>query len=125
MPATDPAFYDRALRRVGRLILAIATVGAAVLTSLKGFRLGFAFLIGALFSYVSFWGWQHVVMALSPGASQQKPWKFTLRIVALAALACGIIKLLGLNVAAAVTGLLVSAAAVILEIVFELIYARA
>jgi hypothetical protein len=45
--------------------------------------------------------------------------------VLLGALACAIIKFLGLNVAAAVTGLLVSAAAVILEIVFELIYARA
>jgi hypothetical protein len=125
MPETDPAFYDRALRRVGRLILAVATIGAGVLTSLKGFHMGLAFLIGALFSYASFWGWQHVVIALSPGATQQKSWKFTLRIVALGALACAIIKLLGLNVAAAVTGLLVSAAAVILEIVYELIYARA
>ena len=125
MPATDPAFYERALRRVGRLILAIATIGAGVLTSIKGFHMGLAFLIGALFSYASFWGWQHLVMAISPGPRKPGSWKFMLRIVVLGALACAIIKLLGLNVAAAVTGLLVSAAAVILEIVYELIYARA
>jgi len=125
MRAVDPNFYVQALRRIGILILAIGTVGAGALTSLKGFRMGLAFLIGALFSYASFWGWQHVVLALSPGATQQKPWKFVFRIIVLGGLACVIIKLLGLNVAAAVTGLLVSGAAVILEIVFELIYARA
>jgi hypothetical protein len=125
MRAADPNFYVQALRRIGILILAIGTIGAGVLTSLKGFRMGLAFLLGAMFSYASFWGWQHVVLALSPGAAPQKPWKFVFRIIALGGLACVIIKLLGLNVAAAVTGLLVSGAAVILEIVFEIIYARA
>lgn len=125
MRDVDPSFYAQALRRIGILILAIGTIGAGALTSLRGFRMGLAFLIGALFSYASFWGWQHIVLALSPNAPKQRPWKFVLRIVVLGALACVIIKLLGLNVAAAVTGLLVSAAAVILEVIFELIYARA
>jgi hypothetical protein len=125
MPATDPAFYAQALRRIAWMILAIATIGAGILTSLKGFRMGLAFLIGALFSYASYWGWQQMVIALSPGPRKQRSWGFMFRIVALGALACAIIKLLGLNVAAAVTGLLVSAAAVILEIIYELIYARA
>ena len=81
--------------------------------------------IGALFSYASFLGWQHVVVALSPDAAKKSPWRFVVRMIVLCALACVIIKLLGLNVAVAVTGLLVSGAAVILEIVFEIIYARA
>lgn len=125
MRAVDPSFYTQALRRIGILILAIATIGAGTLTSLKGFRMGLAFLIGALFSYASFWGWQHVVLALSPDGTNKKPWRFMIRIIVLGGLACVIIKLLGLNIAAAVTGLLVSAAAVILEIVYEIIYARA
>ncbi|HLH00996.1 MAG TPA: hypothetical protein VKX49_32125 [Bryobacteraceae bacterium] len=125
MAATDPEFYTRALRRVGVIILALGTIGAGALTTLKGFRMGLAFLIGALFSYASFWGWQHLVLALSPGARHKRSWRFVVRIVLLGAAALAIIRLLGLNVAAAVTGLLVSAAAVILEIVFELIYARA
>ena len=125
MRAADPEFYARALHRVGVMILALGTIGAGALVTLKGFRMGLAFLIGALFSYVSFWGWQHLVLALSPNAKQRPSWRFMLRIVVLGGLALAIIKLLGLNVAAAVTGLLVSAAAVILEIVYELIYARA
>jgi len=125
MGETDPAFYERALKRVGWMILAIATVGSGVLTSVKGFRMGFAFLIGALVSYASFLGWQHLVAAISPGPRKPESWKFALRIALLAGLAYVIIKFLGLNRAAAVTGLLVSAAAVILEIVYELIYARA
>jgi len=125
MLPTDPAFYTQALRRVAWLILAIGTVGTGALVSLKGFRMGLAFLIGALFSYASFRGWQHVVLALSPSAPKQRSWRFMFRLVLFAGVACVIIKFLGLNVAAAVTGLLVSAAAVILEIVYELIYARA
>lgn len=125
MATTDPEFYTRALRRVGVMILALGTIGAGALVSLKGFRMGLAFLIGALVSYASFWGWQHAVLALSPGAKQNRSWRFMFRILLLAAVALAIIKLLGLNVAAAVTGLLVSAAAVVLEIIYELIYARA
>ena len=87
--------------------------------------MGLAFLIGASLPYASFRGWQHVVAALAPGAKRRKSWRFAFRIVLLGALALVIIKLLGLNVAAAVTGLLVSAAAVVLESVSELIYARA
>ena len=125
MAATDSDFYTRALHRVGVLILALGTIGAGALTTLKGFRMGLAFLIGALFSYASFWGWQHLVLALSPGAKRKNSWRFVFRIVLLGGAALAIIRLLGLNVVAAVTGLLVSAAAVILEIIFELIYARA
>ena len=125
MAGSDPEFYTRALRRVGVMILALGTIGAGALVSLKGFRMGLAFLIGALLSYASFWGWQHLVLALSPGSPQRKSWRFMFRIVILAAAAIAIIKLLGLSVAAAVTGLLVSAAAVVLEIIYELIYARA
>jgi hypothetical protein len=123
--ASDPAFYALALRRIGWMTLVLGVLGAAAMTTLRGPLVGLAFFIGSGFSYASFWGWQHVVAALAPGAKRQKSWRFIFRIVLLGALACAIIKFLGLNVAAAVTGLLVSAAAVILEIVFELIYARA
>ena len=122
---SDPEFYTRALRRVSVMILALGTAGAGALITLKGFRIGLAFLMGALLSYASFWGWQHLVLALSPGAKRKGSWGFMFRILLLAGAAIAIIRLLGLNVAATVTGLLVSAAAVILEIIFELIYARA
>jgi len=123
MPANDQERYSRFLRLVPRLILALGLVGTSVLVSWKGFKTGFSFLAGAMLSYVSFWRWQRVVDALSPDSKKQRNWIFIARIVLIGALAWVIIKYLGLNLAAAASGLLVSAAAVLLGIIYELIYA--
>jgi hypothetical protein len=121
----DNEFYDRVVRRIGRIILALGLIGAIGLAVWKGISSGFAFLIGSGVSYASFWGWRIVVDALVPTAKKRSPAFFVLRLVALVAVAWVIIKFLGLNVAAAALGLLVSGAAVVLEIIYELIYARA
>jgi hypothetical protein len=63
------------------------------------------------------------VDALGPNPQPRKPVFFVIRLLALVAVAWVIIKFLGLNVAAAALGLLVSGAAVVLEIIYELIYA--
>jgi ATP synthase I chain len=124
MPLGDQAFYDRFIRRVTWIILALALTGSAVLAIIKEIRIGLAFLIGATVSYGSFWGWRQLVDALTPGPKKQSAVPFMVRILLLIALAYAIIRFLGLNVAAAASGLLVSAAAVLLELIFELIYAR-
>jgi hypothetical protein len=124
MPENDPTFYDRAIRRISRFTWILGLIGTAAAASLRGVRDGLAFLIGASLSYASFWGWQQIANALSPGRKPRSSRFFIFRILALAGLAYVIIKFLGLNVAAAVAGLLVSAAAVLLEIAYELIYAR-
>jgi hypothetical protein len=124
MGEIDQGFYRRAVRRISWFILGLGLVGAAGLAARKGVPIGFAFLIGAAVSYLSFWRWQQVVNALAPGPKKTSIWFFILRIIVFGALACVIIKFLGLNVAAAVAGLLVSGAAVILELIYELIYAR-
>ena len=124
MPQADQAFYDRFIRRVTWIILILALTGSAVIAMTNGIRIGLAFLIGATVSYVSFWGWRQVVDALAPGPKKRSSFPFVLRILLLVVVAYAIIKLLGLNVAAAASGLLVSAAAVLLELIFELVYAR-
>ncbi len=124
MPQADQAFYDRFISRVTWIILALAILGTFGLALTKGIRIGLAFLIGASVSYVSFWGWRQVVDALTPAPKKRSPAPFILRILAIIVVAYVIIKFLGLNVAAAASGLLVSAAAVLLELIFELIYAR-
>ena len=124
MPLGDQAFYDRFIHRVTWLILVLALLGFAFLTVTKGIRIGSAFLIGATVSYGSFWGWRHLVDALTPEPKKRSSFSFALRILLLIALAYAIIRFLGLNVAAAASGLLVSAAAVLLELIFELICAR-
>jgi hypothetical protein len=124
MPQADQAFYDRFIRRVTWIILILAITGSAVLGMMKGIRTGLAFLVGSTVSYASFWGWRQVVDAVAPTPKKRSSFPFVLRILLLLVLAYAIIKYLGLNVAAAASGLLVSAAAVLLELVFELIYAR-
>jgi hypothetical protein len=120
----DQAFYDRFIRRVTWIMLVLAIAASAVLVITKGIRIGLAFLIGATVSCGSFWGWRQLVDALAPGPKKRSSFPFVLRILLLMAAAYAIIRFLGLNVAAAASGLLVSAAAVLLELIFELIYAR-
>ena len=124
MQQADQAFYDRFIRRVSWFILALALLGSVGLAITRGTRIGFAFLIGSTVSYASFWGWRHVVDAITPVPKKRSSVPFILRLLAIFVVAYAIIRLLGLNVAAAASGLLVSAAAVLLELIFELIYAK-
>jgi hypothetical protein len=124
MAESDPAFYDRAIRRISRLTLVLGLIGTAATASVRGIRDGLAFLIGASLSYASFWGWQELANAITPGRKPRSSRFFVFRMLALAGLAYVIIRFLGLNVAVAVAGLLISTAAVLLEIIYELIYAR-
>jgi hypothetical protein len=119
----DAEFYDRVVRRIGWLILALGFAGAIGAAVWKGPASGIAFLIGAAISYAIFRAWRRVADALGPNPKKPNPALYALRMVALVAGAWVIIKFLGLNLAAAAVGLLVSGAAVVLEIVYELIYA--
>jgi len=125
MPENDERFYERGVRRIPWIILALGIAGAVIFTPLKGFRFGLGFLVGAGFSYLSFWRWQRVLIAIGPSYKPQSSWMLMFRILLLIALSYVIIKFLELSIAAAGLGLLVSAAAVIIEIIYELIYARA
>jgi hypothetical protein len=116
-------FYDQVVRRISRIILVLGFAGAVTIAALKGVPSGFAFLIGSAISFASFWGWRRVVDAFGPNPKQRKAAFFVIRLFVLVAVAWVIIKFLGLNVAAAALGLLVSGAAVVLEIIYELIYA--
>jgi hypothetical protein len=119
----ETEFYDQVVRRISRIIVGLGVIGAVVVAVLKGPGSAFAFLIGSGLSFASFWGWRHLVDALGPNPQPRKPVFFVIRLLALVAVAWVIIKFLGLNIAAAALGLLVSGAAVVLEIIYELIYA--
>ena len=122
MPGNEPRFYEQVIRRITWIILVLGLAGSIALAALKGIKFGFGFLIGSSVSYLSFWRWQQVVNALSPG-KKRPAWFFILRILVFMALVWVIIKFLELDLAAVVSGLLVSAAAVIIEIIYELVYA--
>ncbi|HEX5228439.1 MAG TPA: hypothetical protein VFW44_12045 [Bryobacteraceae bacterium] len=119
----DAEFYERVVRRIGWIIVALGIAGAVAAAAWKGLASGVAFLIGAAISYGSFRVWRRVADSLGPTPKKPNPSLYALRMIGVVGGAWVIIKLLGLNLAAAAVGLWVSGAAVVLEIVYELIYA--
>ena len=120
MPPVDQAFYEGVVRRIKAIILVLGIAGAIFLTVWKGLSVGGGFLIGAAAAYVSFWRWQRVVESIGT-VPVRRPWLFALRFVVLLAVAYVIIRVTGVDRAAAVAGLLVPGAAVTVEILYELI----
>ena len=125
MPDSDAAVYEAANRRIAWIILALGLSGSLALTIVYGWREGVGFLLGASVSYLSFWRWRKVVDALgTPSGRPRAASVWILRFLAMALLVYGIIRFLEVNLAAAVTGLLVSAAAVLIEIFYEFVLNR-
>jgi hypothetical protein len=122
-------FEDRALRRIQAGMLALGLTGSAVAAAAGGWRWGMAFLLGSVVSWLNFRWLKQTVIALSEAARPgRRPRKrvavlLGLRYLVLAAGGYAIINYSELSVAAALAGLFVPVAAVLLEILFELIYA--
>jgi hypothetical protein len=121
MPESDPQFYERAIRRISWLTVGLGLLGSVATVSLRGFWSGLAFLIGAAVSYLSFFGWRRLAGAIGPGGQTRFAWLFIVRNFILLAAAWVIIKFLGPNAVAGATGLFVATAAILLEIIYELV----
>lgn len=122
MPQIDHAFYERVVRRIRGLILVLGAAGTIALAIWQGPRAGGGFLIGAAASYLSFWRWQHVVESIGPGKTRRSAWLLPLRMALIIAVGYVIIRITGVNQAAAVVGLLLPGAAVTCELLYELIH---
>jgi len=123
----DQALYDSAVHRIARSTVALSVAGGLLLMLWKGWNWAVAYLVGAAASYLNFRWLKRLVEALG-GAAQSRPSpRFAilmgLRYLLLAGGAYAIVTFTPLHLPAALTGLFVPVAAVILEIVFELIYA--
>lgn len=123
MTPNDSSIYSRLIGRITRVILILGTLGAIASACRQGWRFAVGFLLGACMSYLSFWRWQKVVESIGGEQKGRNIAGMVFRFVALAAAAYGIIKYLEVNPVAVFLGLLVSAAAVIVSLIFELIYA--
>ncbi len=120
MPASEDAFYRLSIRRIARLIAAIGLAGAVYAEIARGWRWGAGFAAGAAVSGLSFWRWSKVVEGLGEGGKRGGPVRWTVRFGLLAAAAYVTIAYSGISVVAALSGLLVAAAAVVFEIVFQI-----
>jgi len=120
--ADVPDSYRTTVRRTTSIMVAIGAVGVVAATIYKGWLFGAGFLLGALLSGISFWRWTKVVEGLSPSATPSSRWRWVFRFLSLAVAAYVIVRFLEVTPAAVLLGLLVSAASVIVLIIYELFY---
>jgi hypothetical protein len=125
----DQLFYGRALARIQYLMMVLGSVGLAAAAIYGGWRWSAGYLLGAVASYVNFRWLKQIVSALSDAAASKPPStrvavNLGLRYLLLGIGAYAILNFSTLSLAAAFAGLFVSVAAVILEILYELTYAR-
>jgi hypothetical protein len=123
---SDERFFESALERIAKAAFAIAAGGAIAVTVWKGWPWGAGFAIGAIASWMNFRLLKQIVDALGSTRPVRK------RLVAMAGLryallgggAYVILHYSPVSVTATLLGLFVAVAAVIVEICFELAYAR-
>ena len=123
----DELFLERALGRIHTLMAVLSAAGMIASTFYGGWRWMVGFLLGAAASWINFRWLKQMVNSL--GEAGKKPPKarvavlLGLRYLLLAAAGYVILNYSTLSLVAALIGLFVPAAAVVLEVLFELIYA--
>lgn len=124
--ANDTDAYRKTIGRIVRLIVVIGLAGTVAAALMKGPAFGLGFLLGAMLSAASFWRWKKVADSLGrtggPSPKGHSAMKWVLRFALLIGIAYVIVNYLEVPPAAVLFGLLVSAAAVVVSIIYELIY---
>jgi hypothetical protein len=123
--ARDQLWMDRAVARIWKLIWAIGAAGAVALVAWRGWWWGAGWVIGTAVSALNFRWLKQLVLAI--GGEDPKPRKAVflgMRYVLLGGGAYVILRFSAISLPAALSGLFVSVAAVIVEIILELAYAR-
>jgi hypothetical protein len=124
----DPAFYSRALRRMTRIGIVLACVLTLAAGILYGPRNAIGFGFGAALSILNFHWWKGVAAGM--GGDTDTPRRpasaafLGMRYVLLGGICFVIIKFFEVSYLALLAGLLISVAAVLVEIVYELIFTR-
>jgi len=116
--------YERAFSRIKYLTIAVGLAGTAAMFFARGRGAAAGFLAGAGISYVNFellCGLSHVMGA---SASKGRAWGvlIALRYAIVGVAVYVIVRILGITPVAVLAGLLAAFAAVILEILYELIF---
>jgi hypothetical protein len=122
-----PDFYQRALQRISWLVVGLGGAGTVIAALRFGFRTAGGFLAGALISWFSIYNFREVAESLGGPVTRRGAVFaviFVLRYGLIGAAVYVIVKYLEVSLMAVLAGLLVSAAAVVTEILYELIYAR-
>jgi len=122
-----PDFYQGALKRISWFLLVLGAAGTIFAGVRFGLRSGAGFLAGALISWFSLHNFREVADSLGGPVNRRRAIYaiiFVLRYGLIGGVVYVIVKYLEVSLMAVLAGLLVSAAAVVTEILYELIYAR-
>jgi hypothetical protein len=123
--ARDQLWMDRTVARIWKLIWAIGAAGAVALVAWRGWWWGAGWVIGTAVSALNFRWLKQLVLAIGGEAAKPRKAVFLgMRYVLLGGGAYVILKFSAISLPAALSGLFVSVAAVIVEILLELAYAR-
>lgn len=122
----DDAFYRRAMRRIYIHVLWLGVAGTLAAALWLGLPWGLGFLIGAGASALNFRWLHQLTESIGPGA--KKPGKglsvfLSFRYLLFGGAGYVIVRYFEVDIMAALVGLFVAVAAVLLEILYELIYA--
>ena len=122
----DDQFFERALGRITKVTLALAAGGLVAAAAWGGSRWAAGFALGAAVSWLNFRWLKQVVDALGQSRPTRKRVAILagLRYALLGGGAYAILRFSSVSMTAALLGLFVSVAAVVVEICFELVYAR-
>jgi len=125
MTATDPLSFEGAAARIGRTINVIAVLGTAGGLLVGGWKTGGGFLLGALISGLNYHWLHKLVVSLGAGARPRyRSVILGFRYLILGGGAYVIVKLSSIRVTAVLAGLFVLTAALFVEVIFEIVYAR-
>ena len=116
-------FYDRALRRIKALTVVVGVAGAAAVFLLRGRNDAVGFLAGSTVSYLNFELLSGFAGFMGGSAPKAKGWGLllALRYAIIGVAVYVIVRVLGITPLAVLAGLLAAFAAVLLEILYELI----
>ncbi|MGA2193664.1 MAG: ATP synthase subunit I [Bryobacteraceae bacterium] len=121
----DELSFERAAWRIGRIMMVIGALGACVALVARGWQWGAGFLLGAAISGLNYHWLYKLVAGLGTGdAPRHRAVVLGFRYLILGIGAYVILRLSRISLMAVMAGVFVLTAAVFVEVVFEIVYAR-
>ncbi len=119
----EPLDFGRASRRIARFLACVAVAGTALAGAAGGWKWGAGFLAGSVAAWFNFHWLKRLVSALG-GKPAPSSFRLALRYLLLGGCGYVIVRFSSIPVPAVIAGLLALIAAIFIEILFELVYAR-
>jgi hypothetical protein len=121
----DELSFERAAWRIGRIMMVIGSLGTCVALVARGWKWGAGFLLGAAISGLNFhWLYRLVAGLGKSDMPRNRSVILGFRYVILGGGAYVILRLSRISLMAVLAGVFLLTAAVFVEVVFEIVYAR-